>query len=219
MGVAAHPLVANNRIVAGRSSGTTRQVRLSFFSFFFSFLWGGIDQTPVPPQSSIFKLTAAYKVDPYPKKVNLGVGAYRDDNSKPWVLPVVKKVRRLLLPSRVLVGADLRARCFFPSSQATAKLLNDDTLDHEYLPILGLPEYTAAAAKLILGTNSPAIQEGRAVSVQTISGTGANHLGALLLSRFYHWNGPARIYLSNPTWGAFLMCAYCVPNRRTNDLR
>lgn len=38
------------------------------------------------------------------------------------------------------------------------------------------------------------------MSVQTISGTGANHLGALLLSRFYHWNGPARIYLSNPTW-------------------
>ena len=42
---------------------------------------------------SIFKLTAAYKVDPFPKKVNLGVGAYRDDDNKPWVLPVVKKVR------------------------------------------------------------------------------------------------------------------------------
>ena len=44
---------------------------------------------------SIFKLTAAYKADPYPNKVNLGVGAYRDDNGKPWVLPVVKKVRGL----------------------------------------------------------------------------------------------------------------------------
>ena len=41
---------------------------------------------------SIFKLTADYKVDPFPQKVNLGVGAYRDDDSKPWVLPVVKKV-------------------------------------------------------------------------------------------------------------------------------
>lgn len=41
---------------------------------------------------SIFKLTAAYKADSFEKKVNLGVGAYRDDRSKPWVLPVVKKV-------------------------------------------------------------------------------------------------------------------------------
>lgn len=86
--------------------------------------------------------------------------------------------------------------------QATQILLNDETLDHEYLPITGLPEYTAAAAKLILGTSSPAIQEGRNVSVQTISGTGANHLGALFLAKFYGWEGaPKRVYLSNPTWG------------------
>jgi aspartate aminotransferase, cytoplasmic len=45
---------------------------------------------------SIFKLTAAYKVDTCPEKVNLGVGAYRDDNNKPWVLPVVRKVCRAL---------------------------------------------------------------------------------------------------------------------------
>jgi aspartate aminotransferase len=102
------------------------------------------------------------------------VGAYRDNDNKPWVLPVVKK--------------------------ATSILLNDETLDHEYLPITGLAEYTTAAAKLILGPECPAIKEGRAVSVQTISGTGANHLGALFLSRFYEFNGNPRIYLSNPTW-------------------
>lgn len=131
-------------------------------------------QVPLAPPDSIFKLTAAFKADTYEKKVNLGVGAYRDDNSKPWVLPVVKK--------------------------ATQLLLTDDTLDHEYLPILGLPEYTAAAARLILGPDSPAIQENRVVSAQTISGTGANHLGALFLSRFYGFNGDKKIYLSNPTW-------------------
>ena len=37
--------------------------------------------------------------------------------------------------------------------------------------------------------------------MQTISGTGANHLGALFLSRFYNFNGPKQIYLSDPTWG------------------
>jgi aspartate/tyrosine/aromatic aminotransferase len=45
---------------------------------------------------SIFKLTAAYQADTFPQKINLGVGAYRDDDSKPWVLPVVKKVCNFL---------------------------------------------------------------------------------------------------------------------------
>lgn len=46
---------------------------------------------PLAPPDSIFKLTAAYKVDSFSNKVNLGVGAYRDNENKPWVLPVVKK--------------------------------------------------------------------------------------------------------------------------------
>jgi aspartate aminotransferase len=104
----------------------------------------------------------------------LGVGAYRDDNSKPWILPVVRK--------------------------ATELLVNDPGVDHEYLPITGLPEYNSAAARLILGAQCAALSAGRVVSVQTISGTGANHLGALFLSKFYQWNGAPTVYLSNPTW-------------------
>ncbi|TFY59466.1 hypothetical protein EVJ58_g5751 [Rhodofomes roseus] len=134
------------------------------------------DSVPLAPADPIYKLTYAYKDDTYPQKVNLGVGAYRDDNSKPWVLPVVKK--------------------------ATDILLNDPALDHEYLPITGLPDFTNAAARLILGPDSPALLEGRVSSVQTISGTGANHLGGLFLSRFYRWDeGTPRVaYLSDPTW-------------------
>ena len=51
-----------------------------------------------------------------------------------------------------------------------------------------------------LGADSPALAEGRVSSVQTISGTGANHLGALFLSRFYRFNGEKKSYISNPTW-------------------
>jgi len=132
-------------------------------------------QVPLAPPDSIFKLTASYKADPFPQKVNLGVGAYRDDDSKPWVLPVVRK--------------------------ATEILLNDPALDHEYLPITGLPEFTSPAAKLILGADSPAIAEGRVSSVQTISGTGANHLGALFLSRYYPFGAvEKKVWLSDPTW-------------------
>lgn len=48
--------------------------------------------TPLNPPDAIFKLTADYKADTFNKKVNLGVGAYRDNEGKPFVLPVVRKV-------------------------------------------------------------------------------------------------------------------------------
>ena len=44
------------------------------------------------PPDPILGITEAYKKDTNPKKINLGVGAYRDDNGKPYVLPTVKKV-------------------------------------------------------------------------------------------------------------------------------
>lgn len=47
---------------------------------------------PKAPEDPLFGLMAAYKADTDPHKVDLGIGAYRDDNAKPWVLPVVKKV-------------------------------------------------------------------------------------------------------------------------------
>lgn len=50
------------------------------------------DAVPLAPTDPLFGLMAAYKADNYEKKVDLGVGAYRDNNAKPWVLPVVKKV-------------------------------------------------------------------------------------------------------------------------------
>ena len=39
-----------------------------------------------------FVLCYRYREDPADVKVNLSVGAYRDDDEKPWVLPVVRKV-------------------------------------------------------------------------------------------------------------------------------
>ena len=37
------------------------------------------------------------------------------------------------------------------------QLANDLTLDHEYLPILGLADFSNAAVKLVLGADSPAV--------------------------------------------------------------
>ena len=51
------------------------------------------DVVPQAPEDALFGLMAAFRRDEDPNKVDLGIGAYRDDNAKPWVLPVVKKVR------------------------------------------------------------------------------------------------------------------------------
>lgn len=47
---------------------------------------------PQAPADVIFSLTAGYKADTHPQKINVGVGAFRTDELKPYVLPVVKKV-------------------------------------------------------------------------------------------------------------------------------
>ena len=51
--------------------------------------FGAVQQAPEDP---LFGLMAAYRADKDPKKVDLGIGAYRDNNAVPWILPVVKKV-------------------------------------------------------------------------------------------------------------------------------
>lgn len=55
------------------------------------------DVVPQAPEDPLFGLMAAYRKDTSDKKVDLGIGAYRDNNAKPWVLPVVKKVRHGIL--------------------------------------------------------------------------------------------------------------------------
>ena len=44
------------------------------------------------PEDPLFGLAQAYRQDPSDKKIDLVIGAYRDDHAKPWILPVVKKV-------------------------------------------------------------------------------------------------------------------------------
>ncbi|KAH0531974.1 hypothetical protein TsFJ059_000730 [Trichoderma semiorbis] len=130
------------------------------------------ETVPQAPEDPLFGLARAYKADNSPLKVDLGIGAYRDNNAKPWVLPVVKKADEILR--------------------------NNPELNHEYAPIAGIESFTSKAAELMLGADSPALAERRTTSVQTISGTGAVHLGALFLAKFY--KGSQTVYVSNPTW-------------------
>ncbi|KAH3915372.1 hypothetical protein HBI56_165580 [Parastagonospora nodorum] len=159
------------------SSSQTSNLRLSQISTQLAPMAAtAFDANVVPqaPEDPLFGLMAAYRRDNDPKKVDLGIGAYRDNNAKPWILPVVKKADEILR--------------------------NDPDLNHEYLPIAGLADFTSASQKLVLGGDSPAIKEKRVTSLQTISGTGAVHLGALFLAKFYKKGSQRLAYFSDPTW-------------------
>ena len=54
------------------------------------------------PPDPIIGINTAYANDIESRKINLGVGAYRDDNLKPVVFSVVKKVEEFLRADKSL---------------------------------------------------------------------------------------------------------------------
>jgi len=50
--------------------------------------WVNYDMAPLDP---IIGLTEQFNKDDYPHKVIVGVGAYRDDAGKPYILPCVRE--------------------------------------------------------------------------------------------------------------------------------
>ncbi|GJD05822.1 Aspartate aminotransferase, cytoplasmic isozyme 1 [Galdieria sulphuraria] len=129
---------------------------------------------PAAPPDSILGIASLYRNDPEKKKLNLSVGAYRDDNGNPAVLRVVRKVEQEPAP------------------------------DHEYIPMAGIPSFCQAAVQLILGEKAQSIKEKRVVTVQSLSGTGALRVGAEFLCQFYRPAATTEkpcVYIPRPSWG------------------
>lgn len=124
------------------------------------------------PPDAILGVTEAYKRDTNPKKINLGVGAYRDDDGKPFVLPCVRKAEE-----------SIRAK----------------NLDKEYAPISGTADFCKRSIELALGEGSDVVANGLNATVQGISGTGSLRIGAAFLSSFFP--GSKVVYLPTPSWG------------------
>jgi len=120
---------------------------------------------------AIFHTKARYAADTDPRKINLGIGAYRTEEGKPLVLQVVKNVE--------------------------AELLVDPSLNKEYLPIGGDAEFIAAAQRSMFGECAP-LAEGRVAGVQALSGTGALRILANFLKNNFPG---VTIYKSSPSWG------------------
>ena len=125
---------------------------------------------PVQPPAVIFHLGTRFKADAHPRKLNLGVGAYRDEQLQPVVFAAVRAAEQAV----VAAGGD-----------------------KEYLPIAGLAEFRAAAARLLFGEGCAALAEGRVATAQTLSGTGSLAVAAHLLRRLLPGR---RIFCSDPTW-------------------
>nr|AIT70259.1 aspartate aminotransferase [Grateloupia catenata] len=129
------------------------------------------NNVPHAPPDPILSLTALYRSDPSPSKVSLGVGAYRTSQGKPYVLPVVRRVEQ--------------------------QIAADPATNHEYLPQHGLSDFNRLSARLILGSDSPALRDARCVTVQALSGTGALRVGFTFIARFI---GQRQVYVSKQTW-------------------
>lgn len=123
------------------------------------------------PPDPILGTTLKFKADPDPHKVNLGVGAYRTEAGKPYVLPVIQEAEKRIL-------AEL-----------------GKSSDKEYAPIDGFPQLKALTQKLAFGEERKNI-----VSAQTLSGTGSLRVAGEFICKHLP-AAAHTIYVSDPTWG------------------
>jgi aromatic-amino-acid transaminase len=122
------------------------------------------------PPDPIFGLTEAFTNDVNPKKVNLAAGVYQDGAGKVPILQVVREAQERW-----------RAK--------------EET--KSYLPIEGIAALNQQAQVILFGADLATMAGARAVTVQTLGGTGALKVGADFLQRFF----PAsQVWISDPSW-------------------
>lgn len=129
------------------------------------------------PADEPFAVNAAFVADEHQDKVNLGIGVYRDEAERPWPLLSVEEAEKHLRDS----GNPGR---------------------HEYLPVQGDHHFLALSRDVAFNISpehtSYAADAARIVSAQTVSGTGANHVGAVYLARVLK---PKTVWIPNISWG------------------
>jgi len=129
-----------------------------------------LEKIEMAPKDPILGVTEAYVADQNPNKVNLGVGVYTDDNGK---VPVLQCVR------------------------TAEKKLGENATPRNYLPIDGIAAYDRAVQETLFGKDTPAVKDGRIVTVQTLGGTGGLKVGGDFLKRV---NPGVDLYISDPSW-------------------
>ena len=119
----------------------------------------------------ILSLMEEFGKDERTEKVNLSIGLYYNEDNIVPQLNAIKAAYKNIEPSNDKV-----------------KL---------YLPMDGLKSYNEATQALVLGKNSQARQDGRAVTIQTLGGSGALKVGADFLKKYFP---ESDVWVSQPTW-------------------
>lgn len=125
--------------------------------------------SPLPPDP-ILGLSAAYREDTNPDKVDLGVGVYKNENGVSPVMAAVKRAEATLLS-------------------------NEDS--KAYLPPAGTEGFLSGTQRMLFGEGHDVLVEGRCKTQQTTGGCGALRVAAQLLMR---GSDTATVWVSTPTW-------------------
>lgn len=118
----------------------------------------------------ILGLMAAYKEDPNPNKVDLGVGVYKDEQGHTAVLKCVKQAEAL-------------------------RLKNEDS--KTYIGMAGDLAFNAHIEKLAFGKSHKVLLTNRITTAHTPGGTGALRVAAEFIKKA---NPNATIWVTSPTW-------------------
>ncbi|MGH8258290.1 MAG: aromatic amino acid transaminase [Steroidobacteraceae bacterium] len=122
------------------------------------------------PDDPILGLMAAFRADPSPLKVDLGVGVFRNERGETPVLEAVRRAERAVL-----------------EGQATKS----------YVAPAGNPAFNQAMERLSFGAGHPALVSGRVRTIQGVGGCGSLRLGAELI---HAAAPQSVIHVSAPTW-------------------
>jgi aspartate aminotransferase len=122
------------------------------------------------PTDPILGLMGMFRADTDPRKVDLGVGVYRNDVGETPILSCVRHAEQTVL-----------------SRQATKS----------YVAPVGNAGFNLAMAKIVLGEGHPALAADRVRSIQAPGGCGALRLGAEL---FRSAQPDTVVHVSTPTW-------------------
>ena len=128
------------------------------------------DQLEVLPADPLLGLITLYNNDTNPKKVDLGVGVYRDEHGHTAIMQAIQKAEKIHM------------------EQEDSKT---------YLGPVGVAGFVNGIKSLVLGENSQAVASGRVAGLQTPGGCGALRIGAELLKRI---KGDVTVWASDPTW-------------------
>jgi len=122
------------------------------------------------PDDPILGLMAAFRADADSRKVDLGVGVYRNDKGETPVLEAVRKAEEAVL------------------ARQTSKT---------YVAPAGNAGFNQAMEKLTFGEGHPTLRAGRIRTIQAPGGCGALRVGAELIRLAWP---DAMIHVSTPTW-------------------